>query len=176
MATGAFINFPLIYQVPPNDGGLTPDQQAIAILKKGKQTQLLGFPVVAIIVLGERAGNARFGRRHIAAGNDMAGIDGANQAQVMNAMEAHLGDQDWSELQMKVPIAPITTIPGSGQRSPSDRPGRRRAHSRPARPRLGDSRLAKPDNCPPKGTIPMRLAVGLRGPCLPMSKERSETD
>ena len=44
----------------------------------------------------------------------MAGIDGANQAQVMNAMEAHLGDQDWSELQMKVRIAPITTIPDRG--------------------------------------------------------------
>ena len=49
-----------------------------------------------------------------AAGNYMAGIDGANQAQVMNAMEAHLGGQDWKELQMKVRIAPITTIPDKG--------------------------------------------------------------
>ena len=44
----------------------------------------------------------------------MAGIDGANQAQVMKAMEAHLGDQDWSKLQMKVRIARITTIPDRG--------------------------------------------------------------
>ncbi|MBB3147223.1 hypothetical protein FHS21_003639 [Phyllobacterium trifolii] len=38
-------------------------------------------------------------------------IDGANQAQVMNSMEGKLSEPIWKELQMKLRIAPITTIP-----------------------------------------------------------------
>ena len=113
MATGTFIDFPLIYNDKKNDGGLTNDQQAIAILKKAKQLLAAGFPVVAITYSANETQTRALVKAY-AAGNYMAGIDGANQAQVMNAMEAHLGGQDWKELQMKVRIAPITTIPDRG--------------------------------------------------------------
>lgn len=111
MATGAFIDFPLNYQE------LTDDQQAIAILVKGKQLLAAGFPVVAI-TYSANEGQTRALAKAYAAGNYMAGIDGLNQAQVMKAMEAHLGDQDWKEVQMKVRIAPITTIPDKGTDPP----------------------------------------------------------
>ena len=109
MATGTFIDSPLIYNDKKNDGGLTNDQQAIAILKKAKQLLAAGFPVVAITYSATESQTRALVKAY-AAGNYMAGIDGANQAQVMNAMEAHLGGQDWKELQMKVRIAPITTM------------------------------------------------------------------
>jgi len=108
MATGAFIDFPLNYQ-EPNNGGLTDDQQAIAILVEGKQLLAAGFPVVAITYSANEEQTRALVKAY-AAGNYMAGIDGLNQAQVMKAMETHLGSQDWKELQTKVRIAPITTI------------------------------------------------------------------
>lgn len=110
MATGAFIDFQLIYQADPNDGGLTSDQQAIEILKKAKQLLATGFPVVAI-TYSANEGQTRDLVKAYAAGNYMAGIEGMNQAQVMNAMETNLGYPAWKDLQMKVRIAPITTIP-----------------------------------------------------------------
>jgi hypothetical protein len=113
MATGAFINFLMTFQVKPGDGGLTNDQQALAILSKARQLLAAGFPVVAIIYSANE-GQTRALVKAYAAGNYMAGIYGANQAQVMEAMEAHLGRQEWKALQMKVRIAPITTIPDKG--------------------------------------------------------------
>ena len=113
MATGAFINFELVFQVKPKDGGLNNDQQAIEILKKARHLLAVGFPVVAIIYSANEEQTRALVKAY-AAGNYMAGIDGANQAKVMQALEAHLGGQDWKDLQMKVRIAPITTIPNPG--------------------------------------------------------------
>lgn len=53
LSTGAFINFPLNYQVTPNEGGLTNHQQAVKILTKGRQLLAAGFPCVAIIYSNE---------------------------------------------------------------------------------------------------------------------------
>ena len=113
MATGAFINFELVFQVKPKDGGLNNDQQAIEILKKARHLLAVEFPVVAIIYSANEEQTRALVKAY-AAGNYMAGIDGANQAKVMQALEAHLGGQDWKDLQMKVRIAPITTIPNPG--------------------------------------------------------------
>jgi hypothetical protein len=110
---GAFINFPLIYQVVPNDGGLSNDQQAIEILTKSKQLFAAGFPVVAI-TYSANEGQTRELVEAYAAGNYKADISGANQAEVMNSMETKLGEPAWQDLQMKMRIAPITTIPNPG--------------------------------------------------------------
>jgi hypothetical protein len=115
MSKGAFINFPLIYQDGSSQGGLTHDEQAERILTKSRQLLDSGFPGVAIIY----SANEQQTRGLIEAYADgiyKGNIDGANQAQVMNSMEEKLGEPAWQDLQMKLRIAPITTIPNA----PSD--------------------------------------------------------
>ncbi len=48
-----------------------------------------------------------------AAGQYSGHIQGLNQAEVMEKLEAHLGT-NWTALQLKMRIAPITTIPDPG--------------------------------------------------------------
>ncbi|TCL62920.1 hypothetical protein [Rhizobium sp. BK251] len=110
MSTGAFINFPLNYQVTLNDGGLTPDEQAVEILTKGRELLTAGFPGVAIIYSANE-GQTRDLMKAYSAGIYTGNVGGANQAEVMAAMETRLGEPAWQDLQMKLRIAPITTIP-----------------------------------------------------------------
>jgi hypothetical protein len=113
MPNGSFIDFPLFYQ--PSDGGLTEDQQAEKIMTKSRQLLDTGFAGVAIIYSANE-GQTRALVNAYAAGIYKGDISGANQAQVMNLMEKKLGERSWQDLQMKLQIAPITTIPDS----PSD--------------------------------------------------------
>lgn len=107
---GAFLNFPLFYKSKSTPDGLSNDGQAVAILKKASELIDEGFPGVAITYSANQLQTIALEKAY-AAGQYKADIHGANQAEVMEQFEAHLGN-DFTELQMKARIAPITTIPG----------------------------------------------------------------
>jgi len=107
MARGAFIDFLLSYE------GRTADWQAVAILTKGKQLLAAGYPAVAITYSANEDQTRKLIEVY-AKGQYTARIIGENQAEVMTAMETQLGKGEWTALQMKMQIAPITTIPRKG--------------------------------------------------------------
>jgi hypothetical protein len=108
MMRGAFIDFPLIYADGVNHG-LTNGQQAQTILTAARILLSQGYPIVAILYSANASQTANIEEAY-AEGKYSAGIYGANQAQVMNALEDKLGT-DSRDLQLKMRIAPITTIP-----------------------------------------------------------------
>ena len=103
MSAGAFINFYLSYQ------GVSAEEQAVEILKKGRERLQQGARGVAITY------SANYGQTRVIAetyrqGGWFTGTDGASQAAVMRTMEALLGRDAYQELRGKVRIAPITTM------------------------------------------------------------------
>ncbi len=109
---GAFENFELTYKDRSHPHGLSNDAQAVAILDRARALVGTGYPGVAITYSANEGQTIALEKAY-AAGKYEAGISGANQAQVMHAMESHLG-ADYTDLQMKAQIAPITTIPFAG--------------------------------------------------------------
>ncbi|MEO1027820.1 MAG: hypothetical protein AAFX02_02070 [Pseudomonadota bacterium] len=110
MSTGQFINFLLKYKSGTTPDGLDNPGQANAILTKAKALIDAGQVGVAIIYSANE-GQTDALEKAYGAGLYSAHIGGANQAEVMHDMEGALGTDAWSELQLKMRIAPITTIP-----------------------------------------------------------------
>ena len=113
--SGAFIKFYLEYShtVDGKRAGHGNKEQADIILTKAKELMDdKGYPGVAIIYSANE-GQTRALAKAYANDEYTAHISGMNQAQVMHAMESYLGTDDWSDLQMKMRIAPITTIANS---------------------------------------------------------------
>jgi hypothetical protein len=108
MPRGAFIDFPLVYDDGANHG-LSNGQQAQTILAAARILLSQGYPIVAILYSANATQTSDIENAY-AQGRYSAGIDGANQAQVMKALEDKLGT-DSGDLQLKIRIAPITTIP-----------------------------------------------------------------
>lgn len=115
--SGAFINFNLTYRSGTHPEGLDNNGQADAILAKAKSLLEAGFPGVGITYSANEDQTIALEAAY-AAGTYSANIRGANQAQVMNLMETKLGSDQWSELQLKLRIAPITTIPTRAATNP----------------------------------------------------------
>lgn len=108
MTRGAFIDFPLVYDDGINHG-LSNGQQAQTILTAARTLLSQGYPIVAILYSANASQTSDIEKAY-AEGRYSAGIVGANQAQVMSALEDKLGT-DSRDLQLKIRIAPITTIP-----------------------------------------------------------------
>lgn len=108
--TGAFIDFLLTYKSGHAAGGLSNHEQAVAILTKGRALIEAGHPGAAIIYSANEGQTDDLAKAY-SEGKYKAGIAGANQAQVMANLETLLGEDDWADLQLKMRIAPITTIP-----------------------------------------------------------------
>ena len=108
--TGAFIDFPLTYKSGHAPGGLSNHEQAVAILTKGRALVAAGHPGAAIIYSANEGQTDDLAKAY-GEGKYKAGIVGANQAEVMTTLETLLGEDDWTDLQLKMRIAPITTIP-----------------------------------------------------------------
>jgi hypothetical protein len=109
---GVFIDFYLEYRRDGSQGGLTSDDQALAMLEECKRLVAAGYKGAAI-TYSANEGQTKDLEAAYAAGRYKASIHGANQAQVMEKLEDHLG-KDWKDLQLKMRIAPITTIPDAG--------------------------------------------------------------
>ena len=109
---GAFIDFYLEYRRRGGAGGLTADQQAVAMLQACKKLVAAGHKGAAI-TYSANEGQTKALEAAYAAGRYIAHIQGLNQAEVMEQLEGHLGN-DWTDLQLKMRIAPITTIPSAG--------------------------------------------------------------
>lgn len=109
---GAFIDLYLEYQKDGSQGGMTSDEQALAILEECKRLLAAGYKGAAI-TYSANEGQTKDLEAAYAAGRYKAPIHGANQAQVMEKLEGHLA-KDWKDFQLKVRIAPITTIPDAG--------------------------------------------------------------
>lgn len=110
--TGVFYDFFLQYHGRHDAPGVGMDnaQQANAILSRANELIDAGMPGVSI-TYSANEGQTDALEKAYAAGIYTANISGANQAQVMRHMETALGTPTWSQLQMKLRIAPITTIP-----------------------------------------------------------------
>lgn len=108
MIKGVFIDFPLAF-LENGNGGLSNGDQALTIEAAARLLVALGHPVVAITYSANedqtKALVAAYAQNQYA-----AGINGLHQAEVMAAQEADLGTKTASDLQMKLRIAPITTI------------------------------------------------------------------
>jgi len=108
MTRGAFIDFPLVYDDHVNHG-LSDDQQAQTILAAARALLSQGYPIVAILYSANASQTADIEKAY-AERRYSAEIEGENQAQVMRSLENKLGT-DSRDLQLKMRIAPITTIP-----------------------------------------------------------------
>lgn len=108
---GRFINFYLAYQ----DGSgktVSSHDQALAIIAEAQELIEGGSPGVAIIYSANYGQTLMIHKTYGSGGWDTH-TDGANQAQVMAAMEAMMGGE-FSSLQRHLEIAPITTMTYSG--------------------------------------------------------------
>lgn len=99
---GHVVDFYLSY------AGKSSDEQARAILAEARTRLEAGAPGVAI-TYSANYGQTETIHRTYASGGWNTGTGGANQADVMRAMERLLGGEA-SDLQGRVRIAPITTI------------------------------------------------------------------
>lgn len=108
--TGAFVDFLLTYKSGHAPGGLSNHEQAVAILTRGRELIAAGHPGAAIIYSANDSQTDSLADAY-SHGRYKAGIAGANQAQVMATLETLLGEDDWTDLQLRMRIAPITTIP-----------------------------------------------------------------
>lgn len=108
--SGQFINFFLKFKSPSSPDGLDNLAQAQAILSKARTLIDTGQTGVAI-TYSANEGQTKDLEKAYASGEFSGNISGDNQAKVMRAMETALGNPAWSDLQLKLRIAPITTIP-----------------------------------------------------------------
>lgn len=105
---GNFINFLLTYK------GRTPDDQAILILQKAQALIDSGSKGV-LITYSANYGQTQKINNTYENGQFDTGTNGANQAAVIAHMETLLRDKPaYSSLQLKMRIAPITTMTYSG--------------------------------------------------------------
>jgi hypothetical protein len=112
--SGEFIDFYLEFRSLQKAGGMTDKEQAEAILAKAQSLCNAGSSGVAITYSANEHQTDDLEKAY-AGGHYRAGITGANQAQVMRHLEMLLGDANWCDLQMKMRIAPITTIAYSSE-------------------------------------------------------------
>ena len=121
---GAFIDFYLEYRTAHGAGGLTNDEQALEMLKACKRLIAAGCKGAAVI-FSANENQTKDLEAAYAAGRYKAPIYGANQAQVMEKLEDHLG-KDWTDLQLKMRIASSRCASRRSQRFPMRGPTLRR--------------------------------------------------
>lgn len=109
---GAFVDFYAEYRRHGSTDGLTADEQALKMLETCAKLIAAGYKGAAI-TYSANEGQTKALEAAYAAGRYSAGIQGLNQAEVMTKLEDDLGTDRWSALQLKMRIAPITTIPDS---------------------------------------------------------------
>jgi hypothetical protein len=109
---GAFIDFFLEYRPRGSTQGLTADQEAVEMLKACEKLVAAGY-LGAAITYSANEDQTKALEAAYAAGVYTAHISGLNQAVVMERLEDHLGN-NYTALQLKMRIAPITTIPNVG--------------------------------------------------------------
>lgn len=104
---GKFIDFYLPYQ--DKNKFISARDQASSILRKAQALLTEGCIGVGILYSANYSQTLAIQNAY-EAGHYQTGIRGANQAEVMMAMEDLLGDSTFQNLQGKIRIAPITTI------------------------------------------------------------------
>ena len=109
---GAFIDFYLEYYDAGTGTGLNADQQAVEMLKACASLVAKGFKGAAI-TYSANEGQTKALEAAYAAGQYSGHVTGGHQAEPMTQLEDRLG-LDWTQLQLKMRIAPITTIPDAG--------------------------------------------------------------
>jgi len=108
MNKGKFIDFYLPYRDSDNNE-ISPNNQAASLLKKAQTFIEDGSIGVGIIYSANYQQTIDI-RKAYENGAYKTRISGANQAEVMMAMEELLGSSKFQELQGKMHIAPITTL------------------------------------------------------------------